>query len=61
MNKRSMSKTYYRVFNVGDIYRTAEIDNGSDIFSTDSDETDTFVDNENSVNFFIGKWVLLIY
>ena len=56
-----MSKTYYRVFNVGDIYRTAEIDNGSDIFSTDSDETDTFVDNENSVNFFIGKWVLLIY
>ena len=48
-------------FNVFDKYPPPEIEDESDINSTNVNEIDVRVDDENSVNFFIGAWVLVIY
>ena len=60
MNK-SVSETSDGDFNVSDKYPTPEIEDDSDINSTNGDETDIRADDEDSVNFFIGAWVLVIY
>ena len=44
-----------------EIYPTQETDDDSDIISTKGDKMDIQVDDENSVKFFIGVWVLVIY
>ena len=52
---------HIRDFNVADIYPTIEIDDDIGIISKNSDETDICIDCEDSVNLFIGTWVLVIY
>ena len=42
-------------------YPPPVIEDDNDINSTNVNEIDIRVDDENSVNFFIGAWVLVIY
>ena len=56
MNKIGVSGTSDGDFNIADIYLAPEIVDDSDINSTNGDEIDICLDDENSVNFFIGKW-----
>ena len=60
MNEISVSSIWWRL-SVVEIYSASEIDDEYDIISTNGDEIDICVDNENSANFFIGTWVLVIY
>ena len=61
MTKISMSETDDGDFSVVDIYPSPGIDNDGGIISTNADEINICVDDENSVNFFIGACVLVIY
>ena len=48
-------------FNFFGKYPPPVIEDDNDINSTNVNEIDIRVDDANSVNFFIGAWVLVIY
>ena len=53
MNEISVSETSDGDFNVINIYPALEIDDDSDIISTNGDEINIRVDDKSSINFFI--------